>query len=286
MKWSRKHSIVAGAALIAATNAVALLGVTYNRNGEPESTLQLTQRELAPMGSWRNHENSGLTLRLQWRVLDEDITNPTDYRWRGSRWSASPKWLDRDKMAALGFDVAVPDRLDDHSRTFQRQLARDVLLVLEMEGPTYQRALAEATEAAAKVKAMGKKDSDEISSEILEHEGKTNSRLFVVDAGLDAASLRSRYPDRSRYAIVSGRVEPAGPHNPRAAYAHKGHVSAINVDEINVPLELRSAFDGAVGPNVYSPKSTQNVAYDATVTFGRRLEPWLATAAKPAPLAK
>jgi hypothetical protein len=282
MNWTRKHSMVAGAALIAATNAVALLGVAYNRSGEPESTLRLSQRELGAIRYRTNHENSGLALKLHWRVLDEDNPDPMSYRWQGSRFSGSPKWLDRDKMVALGFDVGVPDQLGDHLRTFRRQLARDVLLVLEMDGPTYQRSLANATAAAAKVKAMGKKDSDEASAEILEREGKGNSRLFVVDAGLDIVSLRAKYPDRSRYAIVGGRIEPAGRWDSRAVSTHSGYVSSVNVDEIHVPLELRSAFDGAVQEYALlgSTERRINVAYDATVTFGRRLEPWLVTAKK------
>ena len=35
MTWSRSLTLIAGIALIAVTNAVALLGVWYNRGGEP-----------------------------------------------------------------------------------------------------------------------------------------------------------------------------------------------------------------------------------------------------------
>ena len=48
MRWSRTHTLVAGLGLIALTNAVALLGVAWNRSGEPDATLQLSQRELQP----------------------------------------------------------------------------------------------------------------------------------------------------------------------------------------------------------------------------------------------
>ncbi|MFL6653087.1 MAG: DUF4824 family protein, partial [Sulfurifustaceae bacterium] len=50
--WSRKRTLLAGIALIAATNAVALVGVAYNRSGEPSSVLKLTERELALPYSW------------------------------------------------------------------------------------------------------------------------------------------------------------------------------------------------------------------------------------------
>ena len=42
----------------------------------------------------------------------------------------------------------------------------------------------------------------------LKHEQGEASRLFIVDAGLDLAALRQRYPERQRYAIVKGRVRP------------------------------------------------------------------------------
>ena len=279
MKWGRKHSVVAAVALIAATNTVALVGVVYNRTGEPESTLRLSQRELGIDRYRTDRENSGLALQLNWRVLDEGVTNPEDYRYLGPRYGTSAKWLDKEKMAALGFDVTVPDKEGDNMRTFQHELARDVFLALEMDGPTYQRALAKATATAAQVRAAGKKDADKLSDEILEREGKTSSRLFVVDASLDAASLRAKYPDRTRYAIVSGRVEPMRGGFSPAARSHGGYVSAVNVDEINVPLELRAAFSSASNPNEYDVRAA-GTAYDATVAFGRRFEPWLVSATR------
>lgn len=46
MTWSRKHTLIAGIALIALSNAVALIGVAYNRSGEPESELRLSSASL------------------------------------------------------------------------------------------------------------------------------------------------------------------------------------------------------------------------------------------------
>jgi len=64
MTWSRKHTLIIGIALMALTNAVALIGVAYNRSGEPESELRLTQRELAAP-YWRgiDRESGGIELR-------------------------------------------------------------------------------------------------------------------------------------------------------------------------------------------------------------------------------
>ncbi len=51
---SRTLTIAIGAALILVANGVALTGVAYNRSGEPDSRLNLSQRELGrpcPLGS-------------------------------------------------------------------------------------------------------------------------------------------------------------------------------------------------------------------------------------------
>lgn len=278
MNWTRRHGFVSGIALIAATNAVVLLGAAWNRGGEPESTLRLSQRELQPSRSPGATDDSGLALRLRWRVLHEDITNPEAYRWPGAGFHDSPSWLDRDKMAALGFDVTLPDNPDTGARTFGRQLARDVLLVLEADGPEYRRSLQLATAAAERLKARPEVGNDKKAGEILERESGSNSRLFVIDAGLDAATLRSKYADRSRYAIVRGRVEPAATRHP--SRTHSGSVSALSIDEVHVPLGLRPAFAGAVPDSDHLPRATPRAAYDVTLVFGRRLEPWVAAATK------
>ena len=93
---SRRHrrwGLVAGLALIAATNAVVLAGVAWNRSGGPEATLALTQREVTLL-AFHIGEDTGLALYL---ALGGDP-------W----WEAGAKtWLDRDKLAGLGFAVDV-----------------------------------------------------------------------------------------------------------------------------------------------------------------------------------
>ena len=63
MNWSRRHTLIAGLALVAVTNGVALGGAAWNRSGTPDSVLALTQRELEPPYMFKGaQENSGLTL--------------------------------------------------------------------------------------------------------------------------------------------------------------------------------------------------------------------------------
>jgi hypothetical protein len=279
MKWSRRHSLIAGLALIALTNAVALGGAAYNRSGEPESVLRLTQRELQPPYFFGRRENSGLALRLRWRVLQEGASDVDSYSWGGTGEGASPPWLDREKMASLGFDVALADTELDKPRSFRRQLPRDVLLVLEFDGPAYQRSLVNAAEFAARLEKKNLAESSKLAVQVVERERNANSRIFVVDAGLDRAALRTKYGDRSKYAIVGGQVRPAW-RSARVPKSHAGYVDALNVGAVNVPLEFRDAFEGASPDIEFVQTSTSKVRYEATVAFGKRLEPWITAAAR------
>jgi hypothetical protein len=93
MKKSHRLVLIADHALIAITNAIALGGAVYNRSGEPDSTLALSDRELQlPCESWSGSENSELSLRLNWRVLQESAS--------GEPLSVSRAHLDGPAVAA------------------------------------------------------------------------------------------------------------------------------------------------------------------------------------------
>ena len=133
---------------------------------------------------------------------------------------------------------------------------------------------------AEKLRARGTPEALKLAERIVPLERERNSRIFVVDAGLDAGALRAQYPDRAHYAIVRGQVEPA--YGYRGSGNHAGRVKQLSIGTIHVPLEMRGVFEGATpdmgdGLEVRSPRA---VRYDADLAFGRRLEPWLATAAR------
>jgi hypothetical protein len=270
--------LFAGLALIGLTNAVALGGAAYNRSGEPESALSLTERELRPPYVWTGrNEDSGLALRLQWRVL------PGDGHDIGSDYFAYdggiPAWLDAPKMASLGFDVKLFTQGADLKRSslYQRQLPRDVLVVLELDGPAYRESLERAARAAKAVEAKNERgEGKQAAAELMDRESRRNSRLFAVDAGLDRAALRSKFPDRTGYAIVRAQVRPTW--SPKSK-ASAGFLSDVSAGEVNVPLEMRSAFEG-VAPISYGRMIGEDAHFEAKLAFGRRLEPWLISAAK------
>jgi hypothetical protein len=263
-----KHTLVAGVGLIVLVNAIVLGGVAYNRSGAPESALRLSERELS--SSYRydgNKENSGLTLALHWRVLPADSHDAQKYAWALASNGGFPDWLNSAKMLALGFEKpTVSQALDGQSRTRQ-PLPRDVLLVLELDGVAYQAALARAVQFSETASAQEKKQA----SDALKREQGENSRLFVVDAGLDVVALRARYPDRNRYAIVHGQVRPNWAIEKDGA-APVGYISGVSASSLNVPLEWRHVFDGASA--VHRDGQTA-VRYAVDVKFGQRLEPWI-----------
>src|SRR6185295_3092879 len=78
-------------------------------------------------------------------------------------------------------------------------------------------------------------------SKSLAFERERSSRLFLVDAGLDYDSLRARYPDRSRYAIVRGKVR-VDSWMVKNTGSLNGSVSGLSVSALNVPVDLRGVL--------------------------------------------
>jgi hypothetical protein len=106
----------------------------------------------------------------------------------------------------------------------------------------------------------------------MQREEREDSRLFVVDAGLDAAALRAAYPDPARYAIVRGQLRPALVGSGHAAEL-SGYISELSIGEINVPHAFREVFEPALRDLARGQRN--GMAYEVTVAFGKRLEPWI-----------
>ncbi len=273
--------LVAGVGLILVVNAIALVRVAYNRSGEPESLLRLSQRELSvprPWG-WRT-ENSGLTLTLQWRVPLADERN-VYYGFAGR--SAPAAWLDAAKLNELGIRPLQPSATEAEKRRYEKVGPKEVLLVLELDGPAYRAALErtresarEKADAARNSSAPALKNGADFAQKLLDQEEQSSSRLFVIDAGLDLERLRAKYPNRSQYAIVHGRIHPprvAGYGQPNA-----GYVEGLASDQVNVSLEYRPVFDAVPPPAYRLGERYGGPKFEAAVAIGKRLEPWLVSA--------
>lgn len=285
MSWTRVRYLSAGLVLIGLVNAIVLAGVAWNRQPPAESTLQLSERELGSTYGYWHKDNNSLALRL-------------DYRWPTQADDAYYLAISAEKMAELGF--RLPDELNEQTVSrYRRQLDREALLVLELDGPAYQREVALVRAAHEHARRLHKsvpdsqelRDAAERAAKALAYEQQRASRLLVVDVAGDQQALRTRYPDRQRYAIVRAIVEVQAnsvasgwtgegadprPQSQRFTWQLGGSANTPGLYSINLPHRWHATFDslpqqdersGADDPS-YQKRFTANVA------FGRRLEPW------------
>ncbi|MFO1324723.1 MAG: DUF4824 family protein [Burkholderiales bacterium] len=284
-RW-RRWGTGAGVALILATNAIVLGGVAYNRSGVPESTLRLTQRELAPPYEWgMASENSGLSLRIDERVAAARSIPPSPgteiaaEEWYAGR--GEPNWLDDAKLATLGIDAKAM-RARYGARRGGAPMAKEVLFVLELDGPAYAESLArarriadeEAATAAANPgnERLAVRAKNAAQNARLEEQERT--RLFVVDAGLDRDALRVQYPDRQRYAIARGILRPFdAPAGKPAVW-----VDRLSVGDVNVPYAFRQPLGALIDADRMRGRQRTPSPFEASVAWGQRLEPWIVVA--------
>lgn len=249
-----------GAGLILATNAVVLGGVAYNRSGEPQSRLQLSERELqVERSQWmQDSENSGLVLHLDHQVADG--------------------WVNAQKLQSLGFAVWRQGELE----TWSERKELDALVVLELDGPAFQTvraaAQAELIEAQKGVQQLPQDTRSQDALESAQYEverlATTATRLYVVDAGTDAAALRQRYPDRTRYALSRAHLRYYVRYSAENSDI-AGYELLVEPVDINVPSQHRAVFSGWTWRS-WGEVAVNRVRLD--LAFGQRFEPWIIAA--------
>ena len=268
-------ALAAALGLVGVVNAFVLCGVAYNRSGH-EAVLELTERELAIDKG--NQEDTGMQLRLDS--------------------SESMSWS-REKVSRLGFDADLLVRLEDHSMPSKRMFA-----LLEYDGAAWQKWLDENEKEILKLREdrrRGKTDEKEFKEELQKRllDEEIQSKLFVVDVGLDARSLWEAHPDTKRYAVVPCLVSvsayiseknekdmgnTADPNESRTVYS--GSVRLL-LNEFHVEEGERSFFQ----PLANTDKSYWinrgdsrlrdhwDPRYKVTLAFGKRHEPWIVNCA-------
>lgn len=276
MTRSSRLTLVAALALVLATNGVVLLDVSANRSGEPDAVATMTERELPlPLPYGMTKEDSGLALSVRWRAEGARA----QFNQYAYVVNTSPEWLGRDKLAELGFDVEADATTEEGARRYNRMLPRRALLVLEYDGDAYRRTLdlveqhlleEEALAAANPGKGEFARRVDE-ARHSLDRERTVNSRLFVIDAGTDHDALRGKYPDATRYLIMGGQVRVVVV---RPGTTPTGMIDGLDVGSLHVPLSVRRPLD-ALRRGSSSGVREGPPRYAATVTVGRRLEPWI-----------
>jgi hypothetical protein len=274
VRWSRARALLVAVVLIVVTNAVVLAGVAYNRSGEPEAVLRLSERELQLRNwNWPSNENSSIDLDLSWRIAQPD-RQAADYFYGGLH------WLQPAQLRELGFHIADNLESDEAWQRVSRQPSRRVWLVLEFDGPAYRASVERAAKRLERETALAQANpgNNEFQQrqiarrKELEREQRFASRLFIIDAALDEDALRVRYPDRQHYVIVRGRLDLMieGEARNRRPVAQ---VADIDVDAIRVPYTYRHIVEPYIGTGAgyddWEPR------FAATVHFGRRFEPWI-----------
>lgn len=269
MTKSQRVLLVAGIALIVAVNALVLAGVAWNRSGEPGSGLTLTHREAQlpyDFGHYRERggERSSVAATLAWRVPATRHEADAGYAFNYSRGAG---WLDADRLRALGFDLSGDERT--------HRASREVLLVLELAGDAWQASIDHARREHDALVARGTTNKAEENAvlsaqQALQYEVDKASRLFAIDAGLDAAALRARYLDRARYAIVAATVRPLATRE-KEQLIFSGQIEEVSVSSITVPHALRITMADVDRNEVDTGRAT----FELDVAWGRRFEPWV-----------
>ena len=285
----KKYGLISAIALIVLTNVVVLAGVAYNRSGEPDATVTLTERELhwKNSRSWSDREDSGLSLLLRW-----NMPGHFNYAWKPEESS----WLNEEKLMELGFDTSYPLDEKTAGRFYNRQLPIQAYVVLEYNGNAYQnwrkqvrKEISNKQQDLLKEKDRNKKKGLENSVRSMEQELVTQSRLFTIDAGRDGPILRKQYPDRSKYIItpaefiIQRHYVSKNKDDPKShgKWYLGGWVRNILIKEIHITSDYRSFFISGIKTrtNSYLPrdKSLSNLEprYQVTLNYGKRYEPWV-----------
>lgn len=280
MKRQVQILLAAGGALVLLVNIVVLAGVAWNRSGEPEATLRLSERELDLPSLWRDSgEDSGLALSLSWRIVPEPHDSEKESPYPQGAYSQT-RWLNAERLAQLGFDVNNEPDADSPRR--YRGWAREVWLALELDGPAHARSVARAESLLAEANTkLARHPDDREHAQHVRDAGKHLdqvrdewSRLIAIDADLDPEALRARHPDRQHVAVVHGRVRAIWdrPHQQPADRGRwRGYIEAISIDSIHVPLAMRGSFE----PLLAKRSAEQGKRFNVTVAYGKRHEPWI-----------
>ena len=287
----RRRAVVLLVALVLVSDAVILALAAWNRSGEPECVLTLTERELA-LPPFAAAESTGVALTLELGDLPWFTVRRVADRHGAPRRGPSYPWLDDAKLASLGFG-ARPAGAGATALGWYARAVRPAYVVLEMDGAGYAAVVAarerELEEARTEL-AEGRTDMGRVEglAKLLEIDRSMCSRLVAVDAGRDAGALRSRYPDRARYAVAPGLVRLVVERPARGQPRLEALVELL-VGEVDVPLRQRSRIapflpketaervlerERAVGGKPPWP-SPVPPRYQVRLAFGRSHEAWI-----------
>lgn len=273
--------IVASVFLLLLTNIVVLAGVAYNRSGDPLLTIELTERELPIVVSASSKdENSGTTLSLKWHILSSD----KDPEYLSTTYGSSA-WLDDVKLTELGFDMKKFKSEPDKYRHRTSHLATEAVLVLEYQGDAYLKALAFVKEKEEQLRLMvaeypgDERLANDLNNyvEQLTRLKVTQSRLYVVDAGLDVQALIDKYAGNNNYLLARGEIGLGWNEDDVS-----GRISQLYIWQVHVPMPLSEQLVTLANGEAYASNRNSSIPprYKVRLNIGKRLEPWIESVTK------
>lgn len=244
-------------------NGIVIGKVMYNRSSETASVV-LTERELV-LSRHANAENSGFSLRLNFRTLDSEVKH-----YVGA--SHYPDWLDKPKMLALGFSADDLEVSEDQE--YKRKLGKQVYLAVEYDGDAYQQMVRQVANWYTQQMEQGENSENNTQRALkrVKRENIQASRLFVIDADLDLDVLMQKYPSQNNIFWVRGIISPLnswdGAKNTKAA----GYIDSLSISQIHIPKPLNQKLrqlERVKFNEINSPR------YEIELKYGKNLEPWV-----------
>lgn len=272
-QWLQWSLFTLALVLLVVVNAVVLSRVSENRSGEALARLWLTEREL-PKTQWLPLENSGVDLRLRWRTLSR-LENGVD--------DDMPPWLSGKKLEELGFVFANGLTKEDYRAKPQPE--RQVFVVLEYNGPAYVEAVRRAERNLAQLeepqRSGGQSGEDKLAPSSRQQakkririEESEMSRLFVVDAGINAQQLAASYHTSGRYLIASAVVQLLYREENGRLWAY-GRLQRLTPERIHLPHAQRRQLERLLGEESRSHQEGNLPRYEVELVYGRHGYPWV-----------
>lgn len=273
--------LIASVCLLLLTNVVVLAGVAYNRTGEPLASIELTERELPVHYSYSSSdENSGTSLELKWQLPNPD--DDPDYL---STVYVTPAWLDDDKLTGLGFDIEAIKSDIGRYKYRTSNLTADVVLVLEYKGDAYNKLLSLAEKKAELLRnSAADYPDDKKAAKKLEGFEKqlkrlqiSQSRIYIVDAGLDEHILMKKYAGKTNYLFVRGEVGLSWDDDEVV-----GRIRHLYIKQVHVPLPFSEQVAAITKGEGYATYGNDLIPprYKVRLNIGQRLEPWISSVTK------
>jgi len=264
---SSKNLYILAFIVLILTNLVVILGVYSNRNSSLTNSITLTERELQLSNNIYD-ENSGVSLRIKWRVYDENKNISYYYNKQAS-------WLDTKKLQTLGFNTAKILKQKKYTPTGEKE----VFLVLELDGFSYQKALEKSKNNIIKIEEENNNNIKTLKNakKALHVEQISSSRVFVIDAGINYNKLREKYKDIRNIIIVKGIVKV---HHEILKKELHGYVSRLSVASLHVDIDNRGILRKLTNLKRRAYNTEKSPRYKVKVTYGNRYEPWIENISK------